>query len=74
MFDFTFQATRVNYHIGSFIAMFTTIGGMIQIKYKVDSLSDTIVIIVGTIFVFLCVRRYMIVFSNVLNELMNQSK
>ena len=73
MYDFTFQATRVNYHIGSFIAMFTTIGGMIQV-YKVDSFSDTMIIIVGAAFTFLCVRRYMSVFSNVLNELMNQSK
>ena len=74
MYDFTFQATRVNYHIGSFIAMFTTIGGIIQLRYKVDSLSDAIVIILGTIFVFLSVRRYMSMFSNILNELMNQSK
>jgi len=62
MYDFTFQATRVNYHIGSFIAMFTTIGGVIQVGYKVDSFSDTILIIVGTTFTFLVLRRLMSVF------------
>jgi hypothetical protein len=74
MYDFTFQATIVNYHIGSFIAMFATIGVVIQVGYKVDSFSDTIIIIVGTVFSFLVLRRLMSVFSNVLNELINQSK
>jgi hypothetical protein len=62
MYDFTFQATRVNYHIGSFIAMFATIGVVIQVGYKVDSFSDTIIIIVGTVFSFLVLRRLMSVF------------
>ena len=74
MFDFTFPATRVNYHIGSFIALFVTIGGIMQVGYKDDSFSDVVIIIVGTAFTFFCNRIYMSLFSNVLNELMNQSK
>ena len=70
MFDFNFRITKMNYYIGTFTALFCSIGGMIVCQFKLETFAEATVTIITSILVFSCLRQYMSVSSNIIIELM----